>query len=801
MEEGLFLFSTASVPLGSGGGLSFLWVLFILLPVAGVVARGMFTSSQANSGVLLRRYVINTGDVYKREFMFGLLFIIVWLFAIIGRASFGSIALLAATATSGNVFRDVTPLLLVLLPFLGALVVGITGRTNGAIRDTVATCTAFLSFALAVSMYPLISAGQISYTLPSFMGLGLVFKVDFLGFVFAVLASFIWFLATLYSSEYMRHEHAPTRYHVFMLLSLGGCLGVFVTGDFLSLFLFFEAMTLASYVLVVHAESEEAMAAGRNYLYMGIFGGLCLLVAIMLLFMQTGTTAITPNLDALAGMGNLRFLVATLFFLGFGIKAGAAPLHIWLPQAHPVAPTPASALLSGIMIKTGAYGIIRVFNLLFTPIDGQSLNWQITEQFGFTLIWIGMVTMFMAAVLALAQHHAKRVLAYSSVSQMGYILMGIGAAAYLGFDGGMGFAGLTYHILNHAFFKAGMFLMVGAIYLRTHNLSYDKLGGLWRRFPVTAVAFLVAAAAISGIPGFNGYVSKSLLHHAIVEAWEHHHLASLWYAEKIFTLTGGLTFCYIMRLFSSIFLGKEQEGAKKYDGETFLERLIFAVFAGVIVYGGLAYTHVINRVILPMSTGFTFDSYGLNYVAKTNVWNIHDLGAIAVSLGIGALAFVLLSRIKFNLHLPAKLSVEHLIYKPILNLLIGMFMFVGRIIEFIAEGFQVGSIRPATWLTRVVGKFDGVVVPAIGGHVLKSLTVARDSTYVFFISHVKEVQGYTRHAEWMAFLTLIKVDYNPRGDNLYKKLTLMNLDLCLLIVVMMLVIVFSLRFLTSGNLL
>ena len=790
------MFSAASVPQHSGSNLGFLPVLLVLLPVAGVLVRSVFSQS-VNGGSLLSRYRLNTRELFRREFLLAFLFIGLWVYAVLSKGLLmPAVTLVHGEGYEPSIYKDITPLLLVLLPFAGAIISGIVGKRCTAIRDNVATCTAFLTFALALSMYPLVAHGEITYALPGFMGLGMLFRVDFIGFVFAVFASFIWFLATFYSEEYMQHEHASTRYTIFLLLSLGGCVGVFVTGDFLSLFLFFEAMTLASYVLVIHAQSEEAMAAGRNYLYMGIFGGLCLLVAILLLISQTGTALIAPNLEVLADMGSLRYVVALLFFIGFGVKAGAAPLHIWLPQAHPVAPTPASALLSGIMIKTGAYGIIRVFNFLFTPHDGHSFLWKITEQLGYWLIWVGVVTMFVAAVLALSQRHAKRVLAYSSVSQMGYILMGIGTAAYLGYEGAMGFAGLSYHLLNHAFFKAGMFLMVGAIYLRTHNLDYAKLGGLWRRFPVTAVAFLVAGAAISGIPGFNGYISKTLLHHAIVESWEHHHLASLWWAEKMFVVTGGLTFCYILRLFSTLFLGKEKEGAHAYQGETFLERMIFAIFAGVIVYGGLVYTNVINRVIVPMSAGFVYDHYAMDYVAHSNVWNSKDLGGIALSIGIGAVVFFLLSRIDFRLPLPAKLSVEHLIYKPILNGLIKVFMFVGRIFEFFAEGSLAGGVRPASWLARAAGSFDNGLLPRIGSITLAALTTARDSTYAYVVSNVVELRTFTRQAEWVTFFTMIKVDYNPRGEDLYKKLTLMNLDLCLFVVVVTLVLIFSMRFLT-----
>lgn len=693
------------------------------------------------------------------------------------------------------VFPHALPLI-VSLPFIGAAAIGLIGRKNERLRDSIAICTAFSAFALSVSLYPLVSTGQVLYELPSLMGQGLAFRADFLGFVFAVLASFIWFLATVYSSQYMRQQRAGNRYYIFLLLSLGGCLGVFVAGDFLSLFLFFEVMTLASYVLVIHSESEEALAAGRKYLYMGLFGGLCLLVAILLLAMYTGTTVIAPNMEGLADLGIMRWVLAFLFFVGFGIKAGAVPLHIWLPLAHPVAPAPASALLSAIMIKTGAYGTIRVFNLLLTPADQNSSLWQTTAQFGLGLIWVGVITMFVAAVLALAQRQAKRLLAYSSVSQMGYILMGIGSAAYLGFDGAMGFASLSYHLLNHAFFKAGLFLMVGSIYLRTHTLDYAKLGGLWRKFPVTAVAFLVAGAAISGVPGFNGYISKTLLHHAIVAAWEQQQLVSLWWAEKIFVFTGGLTFCYILRLFVTLFLGREKESSRNYKSETLLERMIFIAFTVIILYGGLAYTQVIERVILPMAYGFAYDVYGLNYVAKSNVWNAQDLGGIAISLGIGAAAFTLLSRIGFALPLPQKLSIEQLLYKPVLAFLLGTFMAIGRALETAAERVLLGSVRPLSQFAGKAGSFDASFLPGIGRSILAALLFSREQSYEFVVSRVSEVARYFQQAEWIAFFTLIKIDYNPRGDELYKRLTLMNLDLCIFIVIVTLVIVFSLRFLT-----
>ena len=683
----------------SGSAPGILFLILVLLPLLWVLARAVIEQPAKEGGRNLKRYRINTVNVFRAEFLVTLFFVAFALYYFFAKG-WHAPALPVGEGGHGeghgasSLIESILPLVVLSLPFVGAMLTAFIGRTHAAWRDTLATSSAFLTFALTLSMYPLVSAGHVVYKLPEIMGMGLALQMDFYGFIFAVFASFIWFLATFYSQEYMAHEHGHTRYYIFMLLSLGGTVGVFLAGELLSLFIFFEIMTLASYVLVIHAQSKEAMAAGRNYLFMGVFGGLCLLIAIMLLLYHTGTTAFGPNLEALVEMGNLRYLVGLLFFIGFGIKAGAVPMHIWLPQAHPVAPTPASALLSGIMIKTGAYGIIRVFNVLFTPEHGgHTPLWSITEEFGYYLIWVGVVTMFCAAVLALMQKHAKRVLAYSSVSQMGYILMGIGCAAYLGYEGAMGLGGLSYHIINHAFFKAGMFLMVGAIYLRTHDLDYSKLGGLWHRFPVTAVCFLVAGAAISGFPGFNGYISKTMLHHAIVEAFEHHHVATLMAAEKIFVLTGGLTFCYILRLFKSIFLGKPDESVQSYKGETALERILFAAVAAVILYGGLMSSHVISRVILPMGSGFIYDHHAWEHITHLGFFNSHDLMGIAVSLGIGLIVFVILSLVHFRVPLPSWLSVEHLIYKPFLNALVKLYMLVGYGIEFVTDHLLVGTTK------------------------------------------------------------------------------------------------------------
>ncbi|MDZ4133683.1 MAG: proton-conducting transporter membrane subunit, partial [Dethiobacteria bacterium] len=492
---------------------------------------------------------------------------------------------------SGGQFENTVtsnlPLAIVLIPIAGAALAAALGSYSEKARDYFVLALTALVFLISLALFNLSWHDVVTLRFPvGFGNIPLYFRVDKLGALFNLLSSFVWFLATIFSLTYMSHEQRRTRYYVFYLLTLGGCLGVFITADLFSLFFFFELMSVASYLLVVHTQTDEASKAGRLYLFLGVGGGLCILAAAIMLYWYTGSVEFTPMLEVLLLLP-VRFLIAALLIIGFGIKAGMVPLHIWLPKAHPVAPSPASALLSGIMIKTGAYGIIRVVTVLYTPAAAEhGSHWAYTANFGYIMIWFGILTMFTAAFMALFQSNAKRILAYSSVSQMGYILMGVGACAYLGFDGPMAFGGFTWHILNHAFFKAGMFMMVGAVYFRTGEIELKRLGGLWREFPVTTVVFLLAAMGIAGIPGLNGYTSKVLLHHAIVEAFEHHHDYSLYLAERIFMLTGALTTCYIARLFSSIFLGKKPDGLIAKGKEPWSERAVFITIGAIIVFIG-----------------------------------------------------------------------------------------------------------------------------------------------------------------------------------------------------------------------
>jgi hydrogenase-4 component B len=527
------------------------------------------------------------------------------------------------------------------------------------------------SFAAVALMYPVISKGGILvFQLPMIVTpLNLTFRVDGLGFLIALIASFIWLMATIFALDYMNHEKNQGRFYTFFMLTLVGTVGVPLAGDLLSLLLFFEIMSLASYVLVVHTQTDDAYSAGDLYLYLGIFGGMCLLTGMGIFYFNSGSLAIAPQAALLQGLNGYYIAAGLLMIIGFGIKAGMVPLHIWLPKAHPVAPAPASALLSGIMIKTGAYGLIRVVNMIFTPESsslsvstlsaGVSSLWAQVSGAGYIIIWIGLVTMVFGVLMAIIQDNIKKMLACSSISQIGYIILGIGVAAYLGYEGAMGLGGAAYHIFNHAFFKSTLFLAAGAIAYLTGELEMSRLGGLKEKMPFTSVVVLIATLGIIGIPLFNGYASKTLLHHAIVEAYEHHHLYSLFIAEKIFTVASAGTVCYFLRFIYFAFWRPAPLSLSEIKTEPLLMKVGMGLLALCMLLIGTSPNLVLTNLIGPALNTFVLDAYLVNYLLNTNFWTWHDLSAVALALVIGAAFFLLVMKTEaYRLSLPYWLGAD-----------------------------------------------------------------------------------------------------------------------------------------------
>lgn len=552
------------------------------------------------------------------------------------------------------------PFLAVLIPICGAFLVLLTRRYE-RVRNTVIVTTTLATLGIILSMYQPVIQGikihghlykGIEYSLKATLGGGIYFKVDPVSLLVAGITAFLWVISSIYALSYMTHERARTRYAFFVLLTLAADLGVLLSKDFFSLFLFFEVLGLASALLVFHTETKKARNAGKLYIWFGVIGGLGLLLGILLIYTFTGQINIQP-LGELANLFSptyLKYVAAGFMIFGFGCKAGIFFCHVWLPEAHPVAPTPASALLSGVIIKAGAYGILRTVNTLFAPSASQaetvsqvaktaSPHWSALTSLGYGLIMIGVITMFLGVINALMSHNCKRMLAYHSVSQMGYIVFGLGCAAYLGREGAMGLAGGLYHIVNHALFKGSLFLCVGAVYFRTGELDMYKLGGLWRNMPFTAVACFIAVMGISGVPLFNGFVSKTILHHAAIESIEYStHLtvsgrpdSLLQIAEILFLLTAFGTFCSNFKMWLFLFIWKQPDRYKEVkSAPTSMKVALFALSAAIL-FIGIKPNWLLEKFIGPALASFGFEASSHAY---HSLYNIHAAEAIKSTIAI-----------------------------------------------------------------------------------------------------------------------------------------------------------------------
>ncbi len=441
-------------------------------------------------------------------------------------------------------------LLLTFLPMLAAFPVYALGKKHlpRAFGMTVTIGAAQVILCVLVALAPTALRVDDPYGL----GLGLHARADGFRILYAGIASFMWLMTGLMLPQYMGHGKHQPRYLFFTLLTQGATVGVFMSDDLVTAFLFFEVLSLTSFCWVIHEETPGAMRAGQTYLAISMLGGMAMLMGLMLLFDQLGTLRFGLMARQAQRVGPARlYLSGGLILAGYGAKAGMFPLHVWLPKAHPVAPAPASALLSGVLTKVGVFGILVISTRLFP----QDTGW------GNLLLGLGLVNMLLGAVLALLSVDLKRTLACSSMSQIGFILVGVGMQSLLGEHNALAAQGTVLHMLNHSLIKLVLFLSAGVVYMNLHKLNLNDIRGFGRGRPLLLVCFVIGAASISGLPFFSGYASKTLLHESIVEYivhLEHLHLPNGIYqaAEWVFILAGGITFAYMIKLFVVLFIDR-----------------------------------------------------------------------------------------------------------------------------------------------------------------------------------------------------------------------------------------------------
>ena len=457
--------------------------------------------------------------------------------------------------------------LMVCMPMAGAFVSYLIGRKSKTGRDFFVKLITIVEFCLSIKLLMDSNGldGMMVYV-PEICGMGMSYTIDGFRVLYAAIACFMWMCTSLFSEEYFAHYRNRNRYYLFQLLTLGATTGIFLSADLYTTFIFFEIMSISSYVWVAHDETAPSMRAAATYLAVAIIGGLTLLMGLFLLYTQTGTLVISDLYEACQGKN--VYAACLCMLVGFGAKAGAFPLQIWLPKAHPVAPAPASALLSGILTKTGIFGVLVISCqiLLHDPMWG-----------AFILI-IGVITMFLGALLAIFSVDFKRTLACSSVSQIGFILVGVGMQGLLGEHNEIAIRGTVLHMVNHSLFKLVLFMAAGVIYMNIHKLDLNAIRGFGRKKPLLKYIYLMGAIGIGGIPLWSGYISKTLLHESMVEYIHEleggHILNSLLSIdvmqalEWVFLISGGMTIAYMTKLYVAVFVEKNSDAAvqAKYDG-------------------------------------------------------------------------------------------------------------------------------------------------------------------------------------------------------------------------------------------
>lgn len=501
-------------------------------------------------------------------------------------------------------------------------------------------------------------------------GLGISFK--YIGFkgVFGVLTAVAWFVTFLFSKEYMKNDTNVIRYDIFNLMTLGATMGIFYAADFFTLFFFFEIMSFTSFMWVAHRQTEEAEYAAGTYLGIAIAGGLSILMGLFIVYHQFGTLTFDElQKISFANMEQdktMLYVAAGCMFAGFGAKASAFPVHVWLSQSYTEAPAPATALLSAILSKTGVFGILLV-TVELLPMNG---GW------GMFVLATGIITMVVGGIRAVLSNNLKTTIAYSSMSQIGFILFGVGMMDLLGelahmweiLDGeileevmkayNMAINGTFIYMINHSLAKLVLFLVAGVVFMHVGSYDLNQVRGFGRKKPFLFVCFVLAAAGLSGVPLLNGYVSKTLLHESIVEYmnvlvqvpdYAPYTVDLMKKLELLFLFSGGLTLCYMLKLFVVLFVEKntdskqqrQYEETKRYASVT--SKIAIGLCALPIPFIGLL-PNVVAKAIADYGYGITLP--GTEQLKEhITYFSLENLKGAFISITVGVVLYFLVVRL------------------------------------------------------------------------------------------------------------------------------------------------------------
>lgn len=393
----------------------------------------------------------------------------------------------------------------IIIPLAAAFLISLVGRKKDFWGPLLAVVATVAVFVLSLITFFQLGTGIRVYEMGGWkLPYGIALVLDAFGAFMLVIVALISLTSLLFSVSYIRHLGSDWKYYALFMILVSGMNGVLITGDLFNLFVFTEIALFAAYGLVAYGGRAHEFEAAFKYTVMASVSSSLILLAIAVVYSATSTLTMAHISVAMSSVGpGLKIWIGALFLAGYGLKAAIMPFHAWLPDAHSSAPAPISAMLSGVLIEAlGVYVLVRIFyNVLGAP-----------QVFLTAFMILGTLSIVLGVILAIGQWDFKRLLAYSSISQVGYIFLGISLNTTLGI------AGALFHLLNHSLFKPLLFYNAGALEMGLGTRDLRKMGNITRLMPITAHSSMVASLAISGIPPFNGFFSKLLIIIAAVQA-------------------------------------------------------------------------------------------------------------------------------------------------------------------------------------------------------------------------------------------------------------------------------------------
>ena len=476
------------------------------------------------------------------------------------------------------------PALQVVAPLMSAPLCLLLRRPNAA--WALALVVTWVSFGIAIMLLiQVLDTGPISYRIGDWAApWGIEYRVDMAGAFVLVIVSAIGSVVMPYARASVAAEIPYSRIYMFYtmyLLCLTGLLGIAVTGDAFNLFVFLEISSLSSYVLISLGHERKALSAAFRYLIMGTIGATFYIIGVGMMYMATGTLNIADLSTLLPAVADSRTVMVALAFLtvGISLKLALFPLHLWLPNAYTYAPSMVTAFLAATATKVGVYILIRILFTIFGGVDVLE-----AMHVGRILMGLAVIAMFAASAVAIHQGNIKRMLAYSSIAQIGYIILGISLASVTGLSGGI------VHLFNHAITKCALFMVMGCVYLRLGSVHIRVFEGLGKRMPITMAAFVVAGLSLIGVPLTVGFISKWVLIQATLEK-------GLWPIAVFVVLSSLLAVIYIWRVIETAYFRPVPKDAPEISEAPLSMLVPMWLLTAASVYFGVDATHTLGIAV------------------------------------------------------------------------------------------------------------------------------------------------------------------------------------------------------------